>query len=58
VTIVRTDRRSWIAIAITGFGAFILRYLRVVRERGRSLRFWSLLLVLVVVILISLRFYE
>ena len=38
VVVVRTDKRSWLALAITGFGAFLLRYVRTVRERGKILR--------------------
>ena len=38
IVVVRTEKRSWLAIAITGFGALLLRYLRVVRERNRQLR--------------------
>lgn len=34
VLVVRTDRRSWIMIAVTAFGALLLRYLKTVRERG------------------------
>ena len=34
--VVRSDHRSWITIAITGFGALLLRYLRTVRERVRT----------------------
>ncbi len=37
VLVVRTDRRSWIMIAITAFGALLLRYLKIVRERGLQL---------------------
>jgi hypothetical protein len=36
VTVSRTERRSWITIAITAFGALVLRYLKTVRERGRK----------------------
>ena len=34
--IVRSEHRSWITIAITAFGALLLRYLRTVRERVRT----------------------
>jgi hypothetical protein len=34
IIVSRTDKRSWITIAITGFGALLLRYLRTVRERA------------------------
>ena len=34
--VVRTERRSWITVAITGFGALLLRYLQTVRERERG----------------------
>ena len=34
IVITRTDKRSWITLAITGFGALLLRYLRIVREKG------------------------
>ena len=34
VLVIRTERRSWITIAITAFGALLLRYLKTVRERG------------------------
>jgi hypothetical protein len=34
VMVSRTDKRSWIILAITGFGALLLRYLRTVRERA------------------------
>src|SRR5258706_16408935 len=30
VVVVRTERRSWMALAITGFGALLLRYFRTV----------------------------
>ena len=33
VVIVRSERRSWITLAITGFGALLLRYLKTARER-------------------------
>jgi hypothetical protein len=36
VLIVRTERKSWFTIAITGFGALLLRYLKTVRERCRT----------------------
>ena len=36
--VIRTERRSWLTIAITGFGALLLRYLRTVRERARTQR--------------------
>jgi hypothetical protein len=36
--VVRTERRSWLTIAITGFGALLLRYLKTVRERARTER--------------------
>ena len=36
VVIVRTERRSWITLAITGFGALLVRYLKTVRERGQT----------------------
>ncbi len=32
-----TDRRSWIVLAITGFGALLLRYMRIVRGKGHRL---------------------
>ena len=35
VVIVRTERRSWLTLAITGFGARLVRYLKTVRERRR-----------------------
>ncbi len=38
VVVVRSDRRSWITIAITAFGAVLLRYLRIMRERRNTLR--------------------
>jgi hypothetical protein len=38
VVIVRTERRSWITLAITGFGALLLKYLKTVRERGRTIK--------------------
>jgi hypothetical protein len=38
MVVVRTERRSWLTIAITGFGALLLRYLKAVRERGRTQR--------------------
>ena len=38
VVVVRTERRSWITLAITGFGALLLRYLKMVRERGQTVR--------------------
>jgi hypothetical protein len=34
VIVTRTERRSWITLAITAFGALLLRYLKTVRERG------------------------
>jgi hypothetical protein len=51
LVIVRTERKSWFTIAITGFGAVLLRYFRVVRERGRSLRFWAVMLVLIALLI-------
>lgn len=36
--VVRTERRSWITLVITGFGALLLRYLKTVRERGHTVR--------------------
>jgi hypothetical protein len=36
VVVVRTERRSWLTIAITSFGALLLRYLKTVRERART----------------------
>ena len=38
VVIVRTERRSWLTLAITGFGALLVRYLKTVRERGQKMR--------------------
>ena len=38
VLVVRTERRSWITLAITAFGALLLRYLKTVRERGLQAR--------------------
>ncbi len=38
LVVVRTERRSWFALAMTGFGALLLRYLKTVRERGLRLR--------------------
>ena len=38
LVITRTERRSWVALAITGFGALLLRYFRTVRERGQTVR--------------------
>ena len=34
VLVIRTERRSWFTLAITGFGALLLRYLKTVRERA------------------------
>jgi hypothetical protein len=36
VVVVRTERRSWITIAITGFGALLVRYLKTVRQRRQT----------------------
>ena len=36
VVVVRTERRSWMALAITGFGALLLRYFKTVRERSKT----------------------
>jgi hypothetical protein len=55
VLVIRTDRRSWLVLAISGFGAVLLRYLRVVRERGRTLRLWSLLILIGILLLVSFR---
>ena len=38
MVLVRTERRSWMALAITGFGALLLRYFKTVRERGQTVR--------------------
>jgi hypothetical protein len=38
MVVVRTERRSWFTLAITGFGALLLRYLRTVRERASTVR--------------------
>jgi len=38
IVLIRTEKRSWLALAITGFGAFLVRYIRTVRERGKILR--------------------
>ena len=38
VVVVRTERRSWITLAITGFGAILLRYLRTIRERHQTVQ--------------------
>ena len=34
MVVTRTERRSWMALAITGFGALLLRYFKTVRERS------------------------
>ena len=36
VVVIRTERRSWITIAITGFGALLVRYLKTVRQRRQT----------------------
>ena len=36
--VVRTERRSWITIVFTGFGALLLRYLKTIRERRAQKR--------------------
>ena len=36
--VLRSDRRSWFSVAITGFGAVLLQYLKTVRERARTVR--------------------
>jgi hypothetical protein len=38
MVVVRTERRSWFTLAITGFGALLLRYFKTVRERARTVR--------------------
>ncbi len=38
VIVVRTEKRSWFALAITGFGALLLRYFKTVRQRARTAR--------------------
>jgi hypothetical protein len=38
VVVMRTERRSWFTLAITAFGAVLLRYLKTVRERGWKTR--------------------
>ena len=38
VLVVRSERRSWITIGITAFGALLLRYLKTVRERAFNVR--------------------
>ncbi len=35
MVVIQTDKRSWLALAFTGFGAVLLRYLRVVRQKGK-----------------------
>ena len=34
VVLSRTERRSWITLVVTAFGALLLRYLKTVRERA------------------------
>jgi len=36
--VARVDKRSWFVLAITGFGAVLLRYLRHVRQRAKAVR--------------------
>ena len=36
VLVIRTGRRSWFTLAITGFGAVLLRYLKTVREKAKG----------------------
>ena len=31
----RTESKSWLIMLFTGFGALVVRYLRIVREQGR-----------------------
>ena len=38
MVVVRTEKRSWFTVAITGFGALMLRYLKTVRERAHTVR--------------------
>jgi hypothetical protein len=35
--VIRTERRSWFILAITGFGALLLRYWKSIRERSEPL---------------------
>ena len=49
--VVRTEKRSWLVVAITGFGAVILRYLRIVRRDGS--RLWLLMTAITIVALIA-----
>jgi len=38
VVLVRSERRSWIALAVTAFGALLVRYFKPVRERSHTTR--------------------
>src|SRR5690349_8630958 len=38
VVLVRSERRSWIALAVTAFGALLVRYFKSVRERSHTTR--------------------
>ena len=38
IVVSRTEKKSWLTLAITGFGALLLRYLKTVRERAWKVR--------------------
>jgi hypothetical protein len=36
--LLRSEKRSWFSVAITGFGGVLVQYLKTVRERLRAVR--------------------
>jgi hypothetical protein len=38
VLLLRSEKRSWFSVAITGFGGVLVQYLKTVRERLRAVR--------------------
>jgi hypothetical protein len=38
VVLLRSEKRSWFSLAITGFGGVLVQYLKTVRERLRAVR--------------------
>jgi hypothetical protein len=51
--IVRTERRSWLVLALTGLGAIFVRYLRIVHDHARKLRLWGLIILMGLLLTVS-----
>ena len=52
VTVTRTEKRSWIGVAVTGFGALLVRYYRIVREHGSRFQLIGLVLLLIIFLML------